>query len=597
MLFLSACVAALPKEEVNFYRTYTQELSSRGKPAKITEQRPVELKKQGYSEIGTIEVTYETKRCFDKCEEYSHSDDLALRLLKEAAQKGGDLVFLTSINQSSSEEVTKRGLCASWKTVWAHELQPDGSLRLVTREQCERYNEIPGTSYLISSRGSVWRKDPNLVGVEIIPDRKPDPADSEGLTVAVAERSFYSDTAYWGYVDKTGKFAIPPRFSSVEEFSEGLARVKEYLWDMSVSDWGYIDKIGKFVIAPKLYDADNFSEGLARVKVRKHGKWGYIDKTGKFVTGLAFYDAKNFSKGLARVQPNKDGEWGYINKTGMWGYIDKTGKFVAKDDPSVDVEVSEEEKYGFIDKTGKFVIEPTFYRASSFFEGLAKVVKDGKWGYIDKTGKFVIGPKFYDAENFSEGLAPAKVSKDGKWGYIDKTGNFVIEPRFFLAFLFSEGLACVKINSEYSLSGYIDKTGKVVIEPGFEFAKDYSEGLAHVKRKKDNMRGYIDKTGKFVIKKAVGRSFSEGLAGTVHRVSGQIKWGYIDKTGKVVIEPKFYNAYNFSEGLARVQMYTGWPPKSGYIDKTGKFVIEQRFITAENFSEELALVKVITYSK
>jgi len=45
--------------------------------------------------------------------------------------------------------------------------------------------------------------------------------------------------------------------------------------------YGYIDKTGKIVIEPKFDNAWSFSEGLARVKI--DDKDGYIDKTGKYV--------------------------------------------------------------------------------------------------------------------------------------------------------------------------------------------------------------------------------------------------------------------------------------------------------------------------
>lgn len=45
--------------------------------------------------------------------------------------------------------------------------------------------------------------------------------------------------------------------------------------------YGYIDRTGKVVIHPKFDEARDFSEGLARVEM--NSKWGYIDKKGKFV--------------------------------------------------------------------------------------------------------------------------------------------------------------------------------------------------------------------------------------------------------------------------------------------------------------------------
>jgi hypothetical protein len=87
-----------------------------------------------------------------------------------------------------------------------------------------------------------------------------------------------------------------------------------------------------------------------------------------------------------------------------------------------------------------------------------------KWGYIDKTGKTVINPQFYTATDFSEGLAT--VNTGSLCGYIDKTGTMVISPQFDAANDFSDGLARVWIRSENTgKTGYIDHTGAYVWEP------------------------------------------------------------------------------------------------------------------------------------
>jgi hypothetical protein len=77
----------------------------------------------------------------------------------------------------------------------------------------------------------------------------------------------------------------------IQEISEGLAWVRPF-----DSKMGYIDKSGKIIIKPKFDAANNFSGGLAQVmvlgdkkSVDPHGmeyqtpKYGYIDKTGKFI--------------------------------------------------------------------------------------------------------------------------------------------------------------------------------------------------------------------------------------------------------------------------------------------------------------------------
>lgn len=52
----------------------------------------------------------------------------------------------------------------------------------------------------------------------------------------------------YGYIDKTGRFAIPPRFDYVCRFRGDLAAVRVD------RKWGYIDRTGKFVITPRFDD-------------------------------------------------------------------------------------------------------------------------------------------------------------------------------------------------------------------------------------------------------------------------------------------------------------------------------------------------------
>ena len=61
----------------------------------------------------------------------------------------------------------------------------------------------------------------------------------------------------WGYIDKTGKVIIEPKFDEAADFSEGLARVKVGIF------YGFIDFSGDFVIKPQFTWVKSFSEGLA----------------------------------------------------------------------------------------------------------------------------------------------------------------------------------------------------------------------------------------------------------------------------------------------------------------------------------------------
>ncbi len=136
----------------------------------------------------------------------------------------------------------------------------------------------------------------------------------------------------WGFMDKTGKLAIEPKFEDAENFSEGLAPVKvrsaDTVWcpadaegnrSGSTMMYGYVDKTGKLVIPAVFNSAAPFSEGIA--SVRKCDQAYFIERTGKTVVAGNFTYASSFSEGLARFE--------ILTKDGLLsGYVDKNGKVV-----------------------------------------------------------------------------------------------------------------------------------------------------------------------------------------------------------------------------------------------------------------------------
>jgi len=175
----------------------------------------------------------------------------------------------------------------------------------------------------------------------------------------------------YGFIDRTGKIVISPRFTGPGEFTEGLApvRVGGKVLDPGFGSvigpmggrYVYIDKAGKEVITlgDNVENANPFSEGLAAVEIK--GYWGFIDKKGKIVIEPRFGGQPSFSEGLAFV--------------------------IIRDGGGI----------GFIDKTGAIALKPTFALAENFRDGLAFVydsldVSSSKYGYIDKAGKIIWPP-------------------------------------------------------------------------------------------------------------------------------------------------------------------------------------------------------------
>jgi hypothetical protein len=303
------------------------------------------------------------------------------------------------------------------------------------------------------------------------------------------------------YLNSAGKIALDTGFERNWEFSEGLAVAMRDGEDK----WGYIDKTGKFVIEPKFETSPNgyvspFADGLAKVRVGL--KEGYIGRNGEFVIRPAFPYATDFSEGFAIVAlsgPCTYGGDGPCLGNELYGSRD-----YAKEFPSC--------KLAFINKTGKTLPEQDFEDARSFSEGLAAVRKNCKWGFIDIRGKLVVPYQFDQAFSFSDGLARVGKHTAGKWsfaswGYIDKSGKLAIPFQFEMADEFSDGLAPVGTFDEESRSWgnyyYINKQVLRAFPGTFAEASHYYKGIAHVmlsRSEKKREFAYIDAEGKQIFR-------------------------------------------------------------------------------------------------
>jgi hypothetical protein len=163
--------------------------------------------------------------------------------------------------------------------------------------------------------------------------------------------SFKTSGDLVGFVDGSGKVAIPAQYKAAGDFVGGLA------WAKNNQDLvGYINPKGDWVIQPKFSAGKDFNpeSGIARVKTAD--TWAYVNKAGDIMNMKDSDIFEDFSDGLAR---GKKGD-----------------------------------KFGFFNDKGEWVIQPQFDGARDFKNGYASVKKGELWGVVDKTGKWIIEPKF-----------------------------------------------------------------------------------------------------------------------------------------------------------------------------------------------------------
>ena len=164
------------------------------------------------------------------------------------------------------------------------------------------YIEINGKAGFIDSSGEV-----------VVPPR----FNALLATYFSEGRCPFEEGGLCGFIDEAGAISVSPLYSSVLEFSKGLAAVcRDGLW-------GFVDRDGNEKIEPSFDDACGFaSDGLATVK--RDGKWGYIDTRGKFVIQPKFDEAYDFDGDLAKIEI--DDRFGYVDRVGNLVWFQQDGQ-------------------------------------------------------------------------------------------------------------------------------------------------------------------------------------------------------------------------------------------------------------------------------
>jgi len=211
------------------------------------------------------------------------------------------------------------------------------------------------------------------------------------------------------YIDHHGTVVLRPKVSYVSDFEEGLAPAYDRLFD----HFGFIDRSGKIAIPIRFSTLHNgvsgswmgqrFSNGRALIIdwTDRGRKWGYIDRSGAVVIPLRFQVASDFENGAAVVAVGENN----------FDHL----------------------KYGLIDVNGKYLVEPNFLSLGTFSEGLAAAEDSDetgidRCGFIDRSGKLVITVKYPSMFGpFYEGYSAITTHKNSL-GYIDKQGNWLWEP-------------------------------------------------------------------------------------------------------------------------------------------------------------------------
>ena len=250
----------------------------------------------------------------------------------------------------------------------------------------------------------------------------------------------------YSLIGRNGELLSNLNFREIQPFSEGLAAVKYK------EGYGFIDTTGRLAI-PDIYSkVSPFSEGLAAVQ--KDGACGYINRKGEVAIPFDYSKCLDFNGGRAVVYKG-------IRKAGL---IDHEGNLLIE--PSLDRLLNfqegrglvRDEKYRFYYITEQAHLYDGFYQeATEFKHGVAVVQVNGKWGIINQKGIEIIPPKYDKIESFEDGYA--KVRIQGFNGLASLNGDLIVQPDYEYISYAGEGLFRVE---QGDMIGYFDMEGEWV---------------------------------------------------------------------------------------------------------------------------------------
>lgn len=329
----------------------------------------------------------------------------------------------------------------------------------------------------------------------------------------------------WGAMRIDGSVVFSPKYQKIAHFEGGMCGV------VKDDRWGYVDKSGKLAIPNKYENGmafDNYSQITA---VKWKGKWGLVDRTGKEVEKFAYesYSASLMWIFLKDSQGNEvifdRGTGAFIGRNLTW--LQQQALLTkGQNEPEYGMEYDLKE-YGYhiarFLKTNKYHIWTAdsrpreggydfidrMYAARNESPKLFKAQMGKQWYIIDEHETVLAGP-FQSLTYKLVGIPLFVVKKDGKWGIIDKSMKTVY-PFVANTISYSQGRFIVFQNGKY---GLVDNKGAVL--GGFQWDEIVAMGT--------NTPDFRVKKGK--------------------------KYGVIDNQGTVIVEPEYRVLHSFSDHVS-----------------------------------------------
>ena len=407
------------------------------------------------------------------------------------------------------------------------------------------------------------------------------------------------ENGLWGYIDRTGAFAIPPQYA---EISPWLGRWAAVSADGAL--WGIVDAEGNAAL-PQEYVIEWNAGGRA----------------------LAVYRADS---------PDIRADWAVPLGAQVCGLFDlATGAFTGfrwksaalpwVDTPLIPV-LGDNHLWGYANlETGEQPIPCQFAEAHEFHEGwavvqLPPVESDwAGWALVSEEGALVSPPEGLAIDPWSrvsQGLVTVRDLETDTAGYMDTQGRLAIPPRWNEAYPFSGNFGVVENYSGVWACRYVDREGNMVSgvsarpeeNGGYEFVNGLTSVFVEDPAGGSSRPGAMNEAGEILFTLPGENVFwlwnfmENGLAWYMewHPEAGegwyeQQFYGLADSEGNL-LTPSLFSCVDeegspFSEGLAPVYLKGAGKYSGGYLDEKGNWAIAPNYWYVGPFENGLAIVK------
>jgi WG containing repeat len=298
----------------------------------------------------------------------------------------------------------------------------------------------------------------------------------------------------YGLVNKMGGKILEAQFDNIMPMTKETTDSLGQVWRVYDKDkQGLYQNDGKILVKVAFDSIENFTNGVARVV--KDKKWGYVARSGKAITPPQYKVATRYVDGVAVVKNGR--KWELLNAKGKAIKELDIDKIAGEETGFVDglLPVEQRRKWGYINTRGNLAVPYEYREVSPFSEGKATVkLDDGRRGVIDMSGNLFFSIQVDDLRFLENDLTAFE--KNGLWGIMNLRGKVVSPAQYNAIHQKTASILVVEKNRRF---GFIQVNGQTVIEPQYDGVLDNFKG-ENARVRWNGADYHINRKGQIVVK-------------------------------------------------------------------------------------------------